>query len=69
VANGFVREGDSGLLVIIPCPEFALSTPMNSKERRSKVNGAWAWIKRVFVADGVVVVVPNKGSDFAVLQW
>ncbi|KAJ7239864.1 hypothetical protein C8J57DRAFT_1372221, partial [Mycena rebaudengoi] len=68
VANGFVREGDSGLLVTIPCPEFALSTPMNSKERRSKVNGAWAWIKRAFVADGVVVVVPNKGSDFAVLR-
>jgi hypothetical protein len=69
VANGFVREGDSGLLVTIPCPEFALSTPMNSKERRSKLNGAWAWIKRAFVADGVVVVVPNKGSDFAVLRW
>ncbi|KAF8180932.1 hypothetical protein K438DRAFT_1768122 [Mycena galopus ATCC 62051] len=69
VANGFVREGNSGLLVTIPCPEFALSTPMNSKERRSKVNGAWAWIKRAFVADGVVVVVPNKGSDFVVLRW
>ncbi|KAJ7476027.1 hypothetical protein FB451DRAFT_1366631 [Mycena latifolia] len=69
VANGFVREGNSGLLVTIPCPEFALSTPMNSKERRSMVNGAWAWIKRAFVADGVVVVVPNKGSDFAVLRW
>ncbi|KAJ7194195.1 hypothetical protein GGX14DRAFT_476583 [Mycena pura] len=68
-ANGFVREGDSGLLVTIPCPEFALATPTNSKERRSKVNGSWAWIKRAFVADGVVVVVPNKGSDFAVLRW
>ncbi|KAJ6492633.1 hypothetical protein DFH09DRAFT_359078 [Mycena vulgaris] len=69
VANGFVREGDSGLLVTIPCPEFALSTPRNSKERRSKVNGVWAWIKRAFVSDGVVVVVPKKGSDFAVLRW
>ncbi|KAJ7455269.1 hypothetical protein B0H11DRAFT_2067451, partial [Mycena galericulata] len=68
VVNGFLREGDSGLLVTIPCPEFALSTPMNSKERRSKVNGVWTWIKRAFVADGVVVVVPNKGSDFVVLR-
>ncbi|KAJ7918508.1 hypothetical protein B0H13DRAFT_2435775, partial [Mycena leptocephala] len=69
VANGFVREGDSGLLVTIPCPEFVMSTPRKSKERRSKANGAWTWIKHAFVADGVVVVVPNKGSYFAVLRW
>ncbi|KAJ6585154.1 hypothetical protein B0H19DRAFT_1108552 [Mycena capillaripes] len=69
VANGFVREGDSDLLVTIPCPEFPLSTPKNSKERRSKANGAWTWIKRAFIADGIVVAVPNKGSDFALLRW
>ncbi|KAJ7140070.1 hypothetical protein C8R43DRAFT_955123 [Mycena crocata] len=59
VANGFVREGD----------KFPLSKPINSKERRSKANVTWAWIKRAFVGDGILVVVPNRGSDFAVLRW
>ncbi|KAJ7680797.1 hypothetical protein DFH06DRAFT_1315537 [Mycena polygramma] len=70
VAKGFAREGDSGALVTIPCPEFALSTPKNSRERRDKAHdGAWKWIKRVFVADGFVVVVPNRGTDFGILRW
>ncbi|KAJ7637505.1 hypothetical protein B0H17DRAFT_1217024 [Mycena rosella] len=38
VANRFMREGDSGLLVTIPCPDFALSTPRKSKERRRKAS-------------------------------
>lgn len=72
VMSGFPREsGESdSVLVTIPCPEFTMSTPVNAKEKRSKANGAWSWIKRAFVVDGnMVVVVPEKGSDFAVLKW
>ncbi|KAJ7680749.1 hypothetical protein DFH06DRAFT_1464886 [Mycena polygramma] len=70
VANGFVREGHSGALVTIPCPELDLSTPKNSKERRDKArNGTWNWIKRAFVADGVVIAVPDNRPGFAILRW
>ncbi|KAJ6507151.1 hypothetical protein C8R47DRAFT_1209091 [Mycena vitilis] len=70
VANGFAREGDGGALVTIPCPEFTLSTPKNSRERRDKAHsGTWKWIKRVFVADGFVAVAPSRGTDFGILRW
>ncbi|KAJ7643678.1 hypothetical protein FB45DRAFT_895738 [Roridomyces roridus] len=69
LASGFVRDGESGLLMTSPCPEIPLSTPTNAKERRGKTNGAWTWINRAFVTEGGVVVVPNKGTDFVVLKW
>ncbi|KAJ7039739.1 hypothetical protein C8F04DRAFT_1392037 [Mycena alexandri] len=69
IANGFAREGDDMSPVTIPCPEFALSTPRKAKEKRSKAHGMWIWMRRVFIADRVVVVVPTKGSEFVILRW